>query len=74
MVAPFMASIVGLPAEILLRYMTRITGELSLWPLANADFSFTKTSLIVSYTVIVCATIYMWRRTGHEFRDFNVVE
>jgi len=69
-IAPF----VGFPAEIVLRYMTRIVDWLSTWPIASSEIKFSKTALAVSYIGLFWLILFLWRRTGHEFREYNIIE
>ncbi len=68
------APVFGFPAEIILRYMTRIVDELAVWPIASSEIEFSKTTLIVSYVMLFWLILFLWRRTGHEFREYNVIE
>jgi competence protein ComEC len=66
--------IFGFPAELVLRYMTLVIDYLSKLPIASAEVSISITAVIISYITILLSVIYMWRRTGYKFRDYNVVE
>ncbi len=68
------AGIVGWPAEILLRYMTTVVDKLAVLPQATSEIKFTSTSVVVSYLLIFCTMIYLWRRTNYVFRNYNIVE
>jgi competence protein ComEC len=68
------APAIGWPAESLMRYMTTVVDKLAQQPLASTEIKFTITTAIVSYIGIFIATVYLWRRTGHKFRDYNVIE
>lgn len=68
------ASIVGFPAELVLRYITSVVNVLAQLPLASSEIVFSITTVIISYIVIITMMIYMWRRTGYEFRSYNVIE
>jgi Ca2+/Na+ antiporter len=68
------ARIVGFPAELLLRYMTSVVNYLAQLPLALAEVSFSATSAIVSYVLLCVCMLHLWRKTGYEFREYNVIE
>lgn len=68
------ATVIGFPAESALKYMTVVADRLAQRPLAYAEIEFSSTMVIVSYMAILLGMIYMWRRTGYKFRDYNVVE
>lgn len=68
------ASVVGLPAELVLRYITSVVNFLAQLPLASSEIIFSMTTVIVSYIAIILMMIHMWRRTGYEFRSYNVIE
>ncbi len=68
------AEIIGLPAELVLRYITTVVNSLAQLPLASSEIVFSTTTVLVSYIVIVVGMVYMWRRTGYEFRSYNIIE
>lgn len=68
--APFF----GLPAETLLVYMTSVVSDLATWPLASREIEFTMPLLVACYIAIFWLIIFLWRKSGHAFRDYNVVE
>jgi competence protein ComEC len=68
------AGLLGFPAELLLRYITYVVNTLAQLPLASSEVVFSMTTVITSYGAIIVARIYMWRRTGYEFRSYNVIE
>ncbi len=74
LVVPFVSQIIAYPATLLLRYMTTIIDRLSVLPLANDSISFSLTAFITSYILIFISIIFLWRRSGHEFRDYNIIE
>lgn len=71
---PSLAGIIGWPAEILLRYMTTVVDKLAVLPQATSEIKFTSTLVIISYLLIFCTMIYLWRRTNYVFRNYNIVE
>ena len=68
------AGIVGFTAEIVLRYITYVVNTLAQLPLASSEIVFSMTTVIISYVLIITVMIHMWRRTGYEFRSYNVIE
>lgn len=74
LLVPFVSQIIAFPATLLLRYMTTIIDRLSVLPLANDSISFSLTAFITSYILIFISIIFLWRRSGHEFRDYNIIE
>ena len=73
-ILPVGQQIVGLPAEFVLRYMTAVVNYLAQLPLASAEIVFTFTTVIVSYIAIFTFMLHMWRKTGYQFRTYNVIE
>lgn len=84
MIATFIAGVSGLlsfgieafslPAKLILSYITLVVDKLSLLPIALAEIDFKISYLIISYTLILLAILYMWRRTKHDFLRTSVVE
>jgi competence protein ComEC len=66
--------IIGFPAEVVMRYMTSVVNYLSQLPLASAEIVFGFTVVLLSYLLIIIAMVFMWRRTGYQFRNYNVIE
>ncbi|MDO8265760.1 MAG: ComEC/Rec2 family competence protein [Candidatus Saccharibacteria bacterium] len=69
-----LAVFVGKPAEIILRYMTTIVDKLAVLPKAQSEINITINTLIIGYIAIFTGMIYLWRRTGLEFREYNIIE
>jgi competence protein ComEC len=72
--APVGATQVGWPAETLLRYMTRVVDYLAQQPLAGQEVSLPIEGVIAGYVAAVLLLTFLWRRTDHQFRDYNIVE
>lgn len=70
---PFDA-LVGLPAQTMLRYVTSVVDRLSLLPQASAEVDFSMNAVIMFYIALFSVIIFLWRRTGYTFRDYNIVE
>ncbi len=67
-------TILGGPATELLEYMTTIIGKLALLPAASSELIFSINTLIIFYLAIVVGLVFLYRRTGHAFREYNVIE
>ncbi len=68
------STIIGWPAEILTGYIVVVVDRMAQWPLASAEIVFNITTVIVSYLLIFVVIIYMWRRTGYQFKNYNIIE
>lgn len=68
------AHIIGFPAQILLDYTYKVTTWLAGAPGADYSASFGLPLLIVSYLAIILLIYNLWRKTGYNFRDENIVE
>jgi competence protein ComEC len=71
---PFAAQQIGWPAETLMGYMTAVVDRLAQQPLADSAIEFSVTAVIVGYLLVFSTIIFLWRRTGYKFRDYNVIE
>jgi competence protein ComEC len=71
---PIGQRIIGFPAELVMRYMTTVVNYLAQLPLASAEIAFGLTTVLISYLLIIIAMLFMWRRTGYQFRNYNVIE
>lgn len=74
LVIPATSSIVGLPAEWLLGYMTSVAQYLSGLPWAVSEVSMNWLGLMACYILIISLCVYMWRKTGYNLREANLVE
>ena len=70
---PGIAWLVGLPANLLLQYMTAVTSWLAGTPLSSGEINFGLPALIVGYAMLIAAGWYMWRKTNHNFGRDNIV-
>lgn len=68
------SQIIGWPAEILMRYMTAVVSKLAELPAASQEVTITPSAVAVFYIILFGVGIFLWRRSGHVFRDYNVVE
>lgn len=71
---PPIAPIVGLPAQLLLQYITSIVGWLSGFSFASSEVSQGLANMALSYLALLGLVLFLWRRSGHDFRTFNVIE
>jgi competence protein ComEC len=66
---PGIAHIAGLPAALVLRYMTSVVGWIASWPGAQNDLHITAVILTASYAALILAVIFLWRKTHYDFRS-----
>jgi len=74
LIAPSLASIIGLPAKWLLSYMISVVNNLASLPWAASSVNISWLVFAGCYLLIVLACIYMWRVTGASLRDSNLIE
>lgn len=70
---PSVAWFFGIPAGIVLLYMTTITGWLAHFPWASADVHVGVQLLIAGYIALFTAGFYLWKATKHRFSNDNIV-
>lgn len=70
----FTAGVVAWPANILLQYMTGVINYLSELPWAMSEVQFTWWMAAICYAAIFGLCVYLWRKTGYNLRDSNIVE
>ncbi len=73
-ILPAIGSFVGWPAETLLRYMTKVVDYLAAQPLAGQEVSVSIEFVLAGYSLLLILVIFLWRRTGYQFREYNIVE
>ena len=71
---PTIAEIVGIPAEMLLTYMTETAMLSGSLPWATHEVEISILSSIAMYLLIIGGSTYMWRKTKYNLRDSNLVE
>lgn len=64
---PAAASWFGLPATLLLQYMTWVTDELSEIPFAHGEVSITSPVALLAYGCIIGLILFLRRKTGYTF-------
>lgn len=73
-ILPGIASVVGWPAQIVLKYMTDLTGWMSSSPLAYGEISLSGVITVGIYLGLIVIIIYLKRQSKHSFRQDNIVE
>jgi competence protein ComEC len=73
-IIPLSVAFVGIPAFIVLTYMTSVIDWFSSIPNVSVDISFTIFGVIIFYAILLVVAIYMQRVTRHNFRKDNIVE
>ena len=71
---PFAAQQIAWPSETLLGYMTAVVDRLAQQPQAVSEIEINLSYLVVGYLFLTALIVYLWRRTGHKFRDYNIIE
>lgn len=66
---PGLAHIFGLPATILLKYMTTVIAHIADWPGAYGEVAFGLPALVVCYLALTGLTVMLWRKTRYDFRS-----
>ena len=70
---PFIASIVGFPAFLVMGYMTTVTSRLAALPWASGEWSFGVTTFIFFYAALIACCFYLWYKTRCTFRQDNLI-
>ncbi len=71
---PGFATIIGLPAQLLLTYMTTIVQYLANLPWALSIVSIQPWMVWIAYGVLIVACVYLWRVTKYNLRNSNIIE
>jgi len=71
---PSIAVFVAMPANWLLRYSVGVTEYLASLPWVTSTVNLTWWGIVICYAVIVGLCFYMWRVTGYNLRETNLVE
>jgi competence protein ComEC len=71
---PFAAEIIGMPATVLLQYMTGVAEYVAKLPWAQTVLEIPAFVAAIFYMVLVVACVYMWQKTKYNLRDANLVE
>ncbi len=71
---PKLITVLAWPAQTLLAYMIQIVDWLAAAPFASQSIQLGLTGLAMSYIGLLFATIYLYRRTGHQLVDYNIIQ
>jgi len=71
---PMFAELWGIPASMILQYMTNMTRYLADIPWAQATVVLSWQAAVGYYAVLVAACVYMGWRTRYSLRDVSVIE
>lgn len=71
---PQAAALIGLPATWLLGYMTKVAEYLSSLSWAVSDIALSPSGVIWCYVALGGLCVYLWRVTGYNLRNSNIVE
>jgi competence protein ComEC len=74
LIVPFLAGVIGVPASLLLQYMTSIAAYLAQLPWAQLEMVVSTTAVILYYCALVTACIFVWRKTKFSLRESNIIE
>lgn len=74
LIIPQIVALVGVPADLILSYMTYIIRWVAELPGAQSELSFGVSAMIISYAVIFCVGFHMQQKTKHSFRQDSIVE
>ena len=73
-ILPALAGLFGFPALALLSYMTELVGRLANHPLAQGNMTFQLKHLTAAYLLIIILSVWLWRRTRHNFKQYSIIE
>lgn len=68
LIVPDLVHVLGWPATIVLRYMTTVVDKIAALPNAQSSLTFDAVAMVLSYIVISVIIVFLWRKTGHNFR------
>lgn len=73
-ILPGLATMIGVPAQMLLTYMTSVVDYFAGLSWAQTTIEMQSWMVWVAYAVIIAACVYLWRATNYNLRDSNIVE
>ena len=73
MIVPALATIVGLPAEILLSYFVAIVRWLASPSWAQQLLTISADVMVAVYLMLIAAFLVIWRHTKFNFRSRNII-
>lgn len=71
---PIASGWVGLPAAVIMGYMTSITSWLSAAPWAMAEMTIDLAGLLAIYLVVITFGFLLWRKTKYEFLSSSITD
>ncbi len=74
LVVPAAALTVGLPATWLLGYMVKVANYLSGLPWAVSVVQLSSVGVMLCYVGLIGLSVYLWRATGYNLRNSNIIE
>lgn len=74
LVLPAVAMTIGLPATWLLGYMVNIANYLSGLPWAVSVVQLSSVGVMLCYVGLIGLSVYLWRATGYNLRNSNIIE
>lgn len=74
LLVPSIAGVVGWPGEFILSYMTTIIERLAALPQATSEVAIGISFAIFWYAGLFITMVYLWRRSGYEFRTYSMIE
>lgn len=69
---PGLAHIFGMPATVILKYMTAVVARIADWPGAYGEIVFGLPALAICYTALIGFGVLLWRKTRHDFRTDSI--
>ncbi len=73
-VAPWMAQLIALPAEILLSYFIAIVRFLASPSWSQIEVSLTSPTMIALYGMLAVSAFLLWKKTKFNFRSQSIIE
>lgn len=74
LLVPISAAIIGMPAQLLLHYMTAVATYFAHLPWAQSTLTMNGWVVIGFYGLLIALCFYVWRQTKFSLRDSNLVE
>ncbi|MBC7868620.1 ComEC/Rec2 family competence protein [Candidatus Saccharibacteria bacterium] len=71
---PAAANVIGWPATWLLRYMVNVADYLSSLPWAVSVVQLPSLGIVLCYVGLIGLSVYLWRVTGYDLRNSNIIE
>lgn len=71
---PMAAQVIGLPAELVLSYMTQTIEYMGKLPWAVQQFTVSSVGVLAMYSIIIIVTLWMWHKTKLDLGATSLVE